>query len=167
PERDAGARDQRLEQHVARAGLQPASAGGGMQPRFDQRFSGVDAAGDAFADAPLRAQGDQGGPRLLAVAVLDRRLERLELFRFHETCPRSDAERLWIRPKPATKRASRGVICQNEKSASSKLIACSGKRSSQRGFSAGLSRASCDASPRIDTRISVNGSARPSSVSAI
>jgi hypothetical protein len=31
-----------------------------VQPRFDERFSGVDAAGDAFADASLRAQGDEG-----------------------------------------------------------------------------------------------------------
>src|SRR5207302_6134318 len=53
----------------------------------------------------------------------------------------SAAERLWMRPKPATKRASRGVIAQNEKSASSKLIACSGKRSSQADFSAAKSAA--------------------------
>ena len=46
----------------------------------------------------------------------------------------SSAERLWMRPKPATKRASRGVMRQNEKSASLKLIACSGKRASQASF---------------------------------
>src|SRR5207237_5527643 len=65
---------------------------------------------------------------------------------------RSAAERLWMRPKPATKRASRGVIFQKEKSASSKLIACSGKRASQASFGP---PESCTASPRMLTRISV------------
>src|SRR5712692_8550721 len=46
----------------------------------------------------------------------------------------SCAEMLWMLPKPATKRASRGAMRQKEKSASSKLIACSGKRSSQALF---------------------------------
>jgi len=45
-----------------------------------------------------------------------------------------------MRPKPATKRASRGTIFQKEKSASSKLIACSGKRASQASFGPSLIR---------------------------
>ena len=53
-----------------------------------------------------------------------RRLQRLQLLSVHASFS-SAAERLWMRPKPAIKRASRGVIFQNEKSASSKLIACS------------------------------------------
>jgi hypothetical protein len=48
---DARAGDQRLEQHVARAGLHAAAAGGGVQPGFDQRLAGLDAAGDA---SPMR-----------------------------------------------------------------------------------------------------------------
>ena len=129
-----GAGDQRFEQHVARAGLQPAAAGGGMQARFDQRLAGVDAAGDALADSALRAQRDDCRRGILLVAFLDRRLQRLQLFgvMITERLRAPLADRLWMRPKPATKRASRGVIFQNEKSASSKLIACSGNRSSQR-----------------------------------
>src|SRR5258706_422313 len=75
-----------------------------------------------------------------------------------------------MRPKPATKRASRGAMRQKEKSASSKLIACSGKRDSQAFLSAANGPppfARLDASPRTLTRASVKGSARPSSVSAI
>jgi hypothetical protein len=45
-----------------------------------------------------------------------------------------------MRPKPAMKRASRGTIFQNEKSASWKLIACSGKRSSHFAFKEASSR---------------------------
>src|SRR5712691_8457720 len=80
---------------------------------------------------------------------------------------RPAAETLWMRPKPATKRASRGAIFQKEKSASSKLTACCGKRCSQAAFNSGISFFRFKASPRIETRISVNGSGRPSSVSAI
>src|SRR6202008_3714195 len=78
--------------------------------------------------------------------------------------PSSAADGLGILPKPATKRASRVVILQKEKSASSKLIACFGKRSSQACLGPWEIRR---ASPRIVTRIKVNGSARPSSVSAM
>src|SRR3954469_17868127 len=83
---------------------------------------------------------------------------------FHAAPFRSAAERLWMRPKPATKRASRGTIFQNEKSASSKLIACSGKRASHASLGPPVIGI---ASPRIETRISVKGSARRSSVSAM
>src|SRR5258705_12162287 len=98
-----------------------------MQPSLDQRLAGFDAAGDAFADAPLGAQRDHRRGRVLPVALLDRRLHRLQLLGIH-LCRSSVAEMLWMRPKPATKRASRGVIRQKEKSARVKLIACSGKR---------------------------------------
>src|SRR5688572_29057842 len=66
--------------------------------------------------------------------------------KLHRAAASSAAERLWILPKPATKRASRGTIFQNEKSASSKLIACSGNLSSHAAFKAGLSAQSCCAS---------------------
>src|SRR5258708_6591206 len=39
-----------------------------------------------------------------------------------------------MRPKPATKRASRGAMRQKEKSASSKFIACSGNRAAVVGL---------------------------------
>ena len=54
-----------------------------------------------------------------------------------------------MRPKPATKRASRGAMRQKEKSASSKLIACSGNVASHAAFRSGWSPGSCAASPRI------------------
>ncbi len=44
-----------------------------------------------------------------------------------------------MRPKPATKRASRGAILQKEKSASSKLIACSGNLAATVAFKCGSS----------------------------
>jgi len=67
------------------------------------------------------------------------------------------------------KRASRGTIFQNEKSARVKLIACSWKRPSHAIFSSGTLASSFgmrSASPRMVTRMSVNGSGRSSSVSA-
>src|SRR6185295_18327763 len=72
-----------------------------------------------------------------------------------------------MRPKPATKRASRGAMRQNEKSASSKLTACSGKRSSHCCFRPGCSPESISAFPRIEILFNVKGSARRSSVSAM
>src|SRR5262245_11943298 len=94
--RDAGTGDQRLEQHVARARLQPAAAGAWMQASLDQCPAGVHAAGDALADAPLGAQGDERRLRVGAVALLDRSLEGLQLFCVHGIAAeeRPSAERL-------------------------------------------------------------------------
>src|SRR6185436_6678825 len=92
----------------------------------------------------LQEQAEGGaGERLAVAAMTDARLLRIGLgfeadgpamtpaVHFHAAPFSSAAERLWMRPKPATKRASRGTIFQKEKSASSKLMACSGKRASQ------------------------------------
>ena len=58
-ERDAGAGGQRLQQHVAGAGLEAAAAGGRVQPGLDQRPAGLDLAGEAFAgELALGAQRD-------------------------------------------------------------------------------------------------------------
>src|SRR6266481_2887925 len=120
-----------------------------MQSCLDQCAPGIDAAGDAFADATRRAQSDHRAGWIRAVLVLDRRLQRLQLLSVHGVLPvrmSSVADRLWMRPKPATKRASRGVIFQKEKSASWKLIACSGKRASQASLGP---PEICVASPRM------------------
>src|SRR3990172_10599340 len=79
----------------------------------------------------------------------------------------SAAERFWMRPKPAMKRASRGRMRQKEKSESSKLMACSGKRASHRRFKSGCSPSSICALPLTETLLKVKGSERPSSASAI
>ncbi len=61
-ERDAGAGDERLQQHVARAGLQAVAAGGRVQPGLDQGAAGLDLAGEVLlADLALGAQRDHGG----------------------------------------------------------------------------------------------------------
>ena len=46
---DAGAGDQRLEQHVARAEAAAVAAGRRVQPGLDHRPAGLDLAGDALA----------------------------------------------------------------------------------------------------------------------
>jgi hypothetical protein len=43
---DAGAGDERVQQHVAGAREDAAAAGGRVQPRLDERAAGLDAAGD-------------------------------------------------------------------------------------------------------------------------
>jgi hypothetical protein len=77
--RHAGAGDQRLQQHVARAGVDAAAAGGGMKAGFDEGLRGLDGAGHAFADRALGLQGDHGAFRIVTVLRLDRGLGFLEL----------------------------------------------------------------------------------------
>ena len=67
----AGAGGQRLQQHVARAGLQAGAAAGRMQPGLDQRAAGLDPAGQAvLADLALGAQRDDRRLGLVAIARL-------------------------------------------------------------------------------------------------
>ena len=74
-ERDAGAGDQRLEQHVAGTQLQPGAAGGGMQARDRERAPGLHLAGDVgVVERALGLQGDVGGLGVALVALLERRL---------------------------------------------------------------------------------------------
>jgi hypothetical protein len=82
-ERDAGAGDECLEQHVARAGLQAAAAGGGMQPGFDERPPGIDATGDAFAHSSLRFQRDERLGGFFSIRIFQGRLQRFQLFGIH------------------------------------------------------------------------------------
>jgi len=83
PERHPRARGERLEQHVARAQQRAVAAGRGMQTRLGDRAPGVDAAADALAKAPARLEGDGSGVGVVAVALLERRLEAAELGRIH------------------------------------------------------------------------------------
>ena len=77
-ERDAGAGDERLEQHVARARERAGSPGGGVEPGLDERAAGVDLAGDLLlVELAVGSERDQRGRRLLAVLVLKRLLHRL------------------------------------------------------------------------------------------
>ena len=74
-ERDAGAGDQRLEQHVAGTELEPRAAGGGMQARDRERPPGLHLAGDVgIVERALGLQGDVGGLGVALVALLERRL---------------------------------------------------------------------------------------------
>ena len=83
-QRHAGARDERLEQHVAGAGEQAGAAGRRMQPGLDERAAGGHAARDALvAERALGAQRHERRGRVLAVARLQRRLGGLELSRVH------------------------------------------------------------------------------------
>ena len=83
-ERDAGAGDERLEQHVARAGAQAVAAGGGMQP--GRRSAPCPVWTRQVMPSPSVAVGvqrDDGRRRALAVLLLQRRLQFLKSFRIH------------------------------------------------------------------------------------
>jgi hypothetical protein len=74
-QRHARARDERLQEHVARARERAVAAARRMEARLDERAAGLDLAGDALA-AEL-AVGPQRQPRsvgLVAIAVLQRAL---------------------------------------------------------------------------------------------
>jgi len=78
-ERDAGARHQRFEQHVAGAQFEAGAAGCRMQPGDRQRAAGLDLAGDVrVVERALGLKRDESGVRLALVAILDRRLQRAE-----------------------------------------------------------------------------------------
>src|SRR6185503_7268581 len=82
-ERDAGAGDERFEQHVARARAQAVAAGGGVQSGCGQRLARLDAARDAVTKRAIGLQRDDRRVRHLAVLRLQRRLEFLQLFGVH------------------------------------------------------------------------------------
>jgi len=75
PQRDPGARDQRLQQHVPGTGQRPVPAAGGMQARHRQRLAGGYRAADVlFAELTMSLQGDDGRLRVVPVGVLERLL---------------------------------------------------------------------------------------------
>src|SRR5690606_24237561 len=74
-QRDAGARYERLEQHVARTEFMPRAAGRRMQARDGNRAPRLDLAGNAFVQRALRFECDDCGVRVLTIAVLERRLQ--------------------------------------------------------------------------------------------
>ena len=77
--RHAGAGDQRLEQHVAGAQLEPGAAGRRMQARDRERAAGLDLAGDVrVVERALGLERDEGGLGVALVALLDRRLHRAQ-----------------------------------------------------------------------------------------
>ena len=84
----AGAGDERFEQHVAGAQLRAGAAGGGVQARDRERAAGLDLAGDVLViERALRLQGDDGGVRVAAVLVLQRRLKGAKRGRIHDFRP--------------------------------------------------------------------------------
>ena len=74
-ERDAGAGDEGLQQHVAGAGVKARAAGGGMEARFDHGLGGGNRTGDTFADGAFGLQGDHRILRRFPVTRLERGLE--------------------------------------------------------------------------------------------
>ena len=64
---DPGAGNEGLQQHVAGAGVEAGSPGGGMEARFNQCFGGCHGAGHTFADGTFCFQRDDGGLRGFAV----------------------------------------------------------------------------------------------------
>ena len=83
-ERDAGAGDERLEQHVAGAGEGAGAAGRGMQAGLDEHAAGLDLARDLLlVELPVGTERDEGRRGLFAVAILERLLHRLQLGPVH------------------------------------------------------------------------------------
>src|SRR5262252_107101 len=92
-EGDAGAGDQRLEQHVAGAQLEPGAAGRGMQACDRKRAPGLYFAGDMrVIERALGLQGDEGRFRLTLVALLERRLHGAQRGSIHLQSPFRTAE---------------------------------------------------------------------------
>src|SRR6478752_2800284 len=86
--RDASAGDQRFEQHIAGAKLEPGSAGRRMQARDGQRATGLDLAGNiAVVEGALGLQSYECRLRIALVALLDRRLHRTQFARVHTLSP--------------------------------------------------------------------------------
>ncbi len=92
-QRHAGAGDQRLEQHVRRAGQLAGAARRGMQPGAGLAAPGRHGAGDLVGFEPgFGAGGDAGGAGIVAIALLQRRLHRPQLLGVHPHPPRAQAE---------------------------------------------------------------------------
>ena len=71
--------DEGFEEHVAGAELGARAAARRMQAGNRERAAGLDLAGDALVvQRALRLEGDDGGLRLVAIAVLQRRLQGAE-----------------------------------------------------------------------------------------
>jgi len=82
----AGAGDQRLEEHVARAGEGAVAAGSRVKTGLDDRAPRIDGAGDLLvAERAPRAQRDQRRVWLLQVALLEWRLLRPERRTVHRS----------------------------------------------------------------------------------
>src|SRR6185295_1182964 len=76
----ARAGDERLQQHVARAGGKARAAGGGMQPGLDEGAAGRDLARHVLGPELARsAQGHHGRGWILAITGLERRLQGPQL----------------------------------------------------------------------------------------
>src|SRR5581483_3230415 len=83
-QRDAGARYERLQQHVAGAQFEARAAGGGMQAGDRKRAAGLDLAGDiGVVERALGLERDESCVRLALVALLDRRLQRAQSSGIH------------------------------------------------------------------------------------
>ena len=90
---DAGAGDQRLQQHVPRAHLQSAAAGGRVQPGLKQGPAGIHpAAHSRLGQGPLGGQRDEGGCGIVAVTGLERGLEGAEIVGAHHRLGEDDPE---------------------------------------------------------------------------
>src|SRR5579884_1488698 len=80
----AGAGDERFEEHVAGAGERARAPGRGMEPGLDERAAGLDPARDLLlVELPVGPERDERRCGLLAIAVLERLLHRLQLGPVH------------------------------------------------------------------------------------
>ncbi len=78
-----GARGQRFQQHVARAGECAGAASRRVQARFDERLARANTAGDAVANFSASAQGHERGAGLDSILVFQRGLQRAQIVRVH------------------------------------------------------------------------------------
>jgi len=83
-ERYSGARDEGLEQHVARARVESASSRSWMEAGSGERAGSLDVAGDVLAETGLGDERDNRSLRIGLVMLLQGRLDRPKLFRLHQ-----------------------------------------------------------------------------------
>src|SRR5262249_2921114 len=87
-ERDAGARNESFQKHVAGAKLETGSSGRRMKARDGKRTTSIDFARDAAViERSLGPQRDVGRLRIALVALLDRRLHRAQFTCIHVFLP--------------------------------------------------------------------------------
>src|SRR5262249_52588049 len=92
-ERDAGAGDQRLEQHVAGTKFETGAARCGVQPSDRERTPRFHLASDVrVVERALGLQGDEGRLRVAFVALLERRLHGAQRSGIHWKSPLRTAE---------------------------------------------------------------------------
>src|ERR1700686_5063171 len=82
-ERDAGAGDERLQQHVPGAEQRPVAAGGGVQAGLRDGVPGCERAGDSLPECAGSGEREQRRAGLGLVAVLQRRLQLPQLISLH------------------------------------------------------------------------------------